>query len=70
MTQPLLRDLIAFAHESGYDAAPCPGCALSRVAADRCCTGACTNCGGSGRLWTSQRGSLSDDGLQRLRWLL
>lgn len=67
MTQPPTRDLRAFARATGYDASPCPGCA--HVAEGPARAG-CTNCGGSGRLWTSPRGSLSDDGLARLRHLL
>jgi hypothetical protein len=65
MTPRLLRDLMAFARETGYDASPCPDCAAPQRA--RADSETCSNCGGSGRLWTSARGSLSDQGLQRLR---
>ena len=68
MTQLLLRELIGFARESGYDAAPCPSCSARTIPGEG--SSGCRNCGGSGRLWTSPRGSLSDDGLQRLHRLL
>lgn len=68
MTRLLLRELIGFARESGYDAARCPTCSARSVPSEG--SSGCHNCGGSGRLWTSPRGSLSDDGLQRLQRLL
>jgi hypothetical protein len=66
MMRPLPRDLRDFARENGYVAQPCSACtgAACDVPAPRC-----ANCGGSGRIWHSPRGSLSDDGLQRLREL-
>jgi hypothetical protein len=67
MTPREPRELTAFARATGYDAAPCPG---SAGAARDPGSPRCTNCGGSGRLWTSARGSLSDDGLARLRHLI
>ena len=68
MTQLLLRELIGFAQESGYDAAPCPSCSARALPGEG--RSGCSNCGGSGRLWTSPRGSLSDAGLERLRRML
>jgi len=67
MTAGRAHDLGTFARATGYDATPCRSCADSeeRPAGTRC-----TNCGGSGRIWTSVRGSLSDDGLARLRGML
>jgi hypothetical protein len=67
MTAPLTRELDAFARATGYDPSPCPACAPVAETAARA---GCTNCGGSGRLWTSPRGSLSDAGLVRLHHLL
>jgi len=67
MSAPLARELGQFARATGYDETPCPGCApVAEVTA----RARCTNCGGSGRLWTSPRGSLSDAGLVRLHHLL
>ena len=64
-SQPQLAEALC---ESGYDAAPCPSCCAGAPSGgDR---SGCGNCGGSGRLWASPRGSLSDDGLQRLRRML
>jgi hypothetical protein len=68
MTQPLPRDLLQLARDTGYAAIPCPTCVPPGAGRER--AGVCANCGGSGRLWTSPRGSLSDDGLKRLRHLL
>lgn len=67
MTAPLTRELGQFARATGYDETPCPACAPIAEVAVRA---SCTNCGGSGRLWTSARGSLSDAGLARLHHLL
>ena len=58
------RDLRDFAREIGYAAAPCPDC--RHVRAGSVVRTPCANCGGSGRLWTSARGSLDDHGLARL----
>lgn len=68
MTRPLLRELMDLARESGYAATSCPSCGIGAGESER--SSACGNCGGSGRLWTSRRGSLSDDGLLRLARLL
>lgn len=58
------RDLRDFARASGYAATPCPDC--RRVRPGSIVRTPCANCGGSGRLWTSARGSLDDSGLARL----
>lgn len=67
MTAREPNDLRAFARATGYDAVPCPDCSRAASEPHR---SRCTNCGGSGRLWTSSRGSLSDEGLARLRHLV
>lgn len=58
------RDLRDFARQTGYAATPCPDCRLVRPGS--VVRRPCANCGGSGRLWTSARGSLDDSGLARL----
>ena len=58
------RDLRDFAREIGYAATPCPDCRLIR--SGTIVRKPCANCGGTGRLWTSARGSLDDRGLERL----
>jgi hypothetical protein len=68
LTGSLPRDLRDFARQSGYAPTTCPGCAAAPCAASR--ARGCANCGGSGRIWSSARGSLADDGLERLRVLL
>jgi hypothetical protein len=67
MTRRPPRDLIDFAGGSGFAPASCPTCATATGRERR---GTCANCGGSGRLWISSHGSLSDEGLRRLRDLL
>lgn len=57
-------DLSAFARAHGYEQVTCPDC--DGTPSDT----PCPNCGGTGRLWTSPRGSLSDTGLARLREIL
>jgi hypothetical protein len=65
MLTEVSRELWLFARDNGYEATACPDCAGT---ADD--VPSCANCGGSGRLWTSTRGSLSDAGLERLRGLV
>lgn len=61
------RDIRDFAREIGYTPSACPDCRHVRpVTVVRT---PCANCGGSGRLWTSARGSLDDGGLARLHHL-
>jgi hypothetical protein len=58
------RDLRDFARQTGYAPTPCPDCC--RIRPGSVVRTPCGNCGGSGRLWTSARGSLDDRGLARL----
>jgi hypothetical protein len=58
------RDLRDFARQTGYAATQCPDCC--RIRPGSVVRTPCANCGGSGRLWTSPRGSLDDRGLARL----
>ncbi|MFN8603696.1 MAG: hypothetical protein U0842_24745 [Candidatus Binatia bacterium] len=67
MTPQGPRDLRDFAREIGYAAVQCPDCRHVRVGA--VVRTPCANCGGSGRLWSSARGSLDDRGLARLHRL-
>ena len=63
MTGSRPRDLRDFARQSGYAPTSCPGCAATCANAP---ARRCANCGGSGRIWSSARGSLADAGLERL----
>jgi len=63
----LRAEILDFARASGYVAAPCPDCDATEPPDVRA---TCANCGGSGRLWTSPRGSLNDAGIARLRGLV
>jgi hypothetical protein len=64
MSGPRARDLRDFARQSGYAPITCPECAARP--SDGPLAGGCANCGGSGRIWSSARGSLADDGIERL----
>jgi DnaJ-class molecular chaperone len=67
MTARQPRELGTFARRIGFEPSACHACTGTGIDPS---ARSCTNCGGTGRLWTSQRGSLSDEGLARLRRLV